>query len=126
MELPGRMMEFPLTLTHFLDRAERLFPSNEVVSRRADGAIHRYRYGDFCRRTRRLAGALEKLGIRRGERVATLCWNHERHLEAYFAIPCMGAVLHTLNLRLHPTELGFIARHAEDAAVIVDRSLLPL
>ncbi len=123
---PGRMMDYPLTLTHLLERARRFFPRGEVVSRAPDGSIHRYTYTDFYARTCRLAGALTKLGVKPGDKVATLCWNHYRHLEAYFAAPCMGAVLHTLNLRLHPNEIGYIARHAEDKVVIVDRSLLPL
>jgi fatty-acyl-CoA synthase len=124
--LRGRMMDFPLTLTHFLDRAGSFFPKSEVVSRRPDGSLHRYTYADFHRRAARLAGALARLGVKDGDRVATLCWNHNAHLEAYFAIPCMGAVLHTLNLRLHPREIAHIARHAEDSVLIVDRSLLPL
>ncbi|MBM4362794.1 MAG: long-chain fatty acid--CoA ligase [Deltaproteobacteria bacterium] len=124
--LPGLMMDAPLTLTHFLHRAERLFPTREVVSRRPDGSLHRYTYADFHRRAARLANLLERLGVRRGDRVATLCWNHHQHLEAYFAVPCLGAVLHTLNVRLHPGELAYIARHAEDRVLIVDRSLLPL
>jgi fatty-acyl-CoA synthase len=122
----GRMMEFPLSLTHFLDRAERFFPHGEIVTRLADGSLHRHTYGDFARRTRRLASALTKLGVQKGDRVATLGWNHYRHLETYFAAPCMGATLHTLNLRLHPDEIGYIARHAEDKVVIVDASLFPL
>ena len=78
------------------------------------------------RRARQLAVALRELGLERGDRVATLCWNHHQHLEAYFGIPCGGFVLHTLNLRLHPNDLAYIANHAGDRAVIVDRSLLPL
>jgi fatty-acyl-CoA synthase len=123
---PGRMMDFPLTLTHFLDRARAFFPRSEIVSRRADGSIHRYTYGDYHARVCRLAGALQKLGVKPGDRVATLAWNHHRHMELYFAVPGMGAVLHTLNLRLHPDDLGYIADHAEDTVVFVDASLLPL
>src|SRR2546430_2512399 len=78
------------------------------------------------RRAKQLAVALQKLGLERGDRVATLCWNHYQHHEAYFGIPCGGFVLHTLNLRLHPNDLAYIASHAGDRAVIVDRSLLPL
>ncbi len=122
----ARMMDFPLTLTHIFERARRYFPKGEVVSRLADGSIHRTTYGVIAKRTLLLASALEKLGVKRGDRVATFAWNHSRHLEAYFAIPCMGATLHTLNLRLHPDEVGYIARHAEDKIVIVDESLLPL
>jgi fatty-acyl-CoA synthase len=120
------MMDFPLTLTHFFDRARQFFPSGEIVSRLADGSLHRTNYGAFAKRALLLASALQKLGVKPGDRVATFAWNHSRHLEAYFAIPCMGATLHTLNLRLHPDEVGYIARHAEDKIVIVDESLLPL
>src|SRR5207244_3996941 len=77
-------------------------------------------------RARALAVGLQELGLQRGDRVATLCWNHYQHLEAYFGIPCAGLVLHTLNLRLHPNDLAYIATHAGDRAVIVDRSLVPL
>ena len=124
--LTGRMMDFPLTLTHFLDRARTYFGASAIVSRQPDKSLHRSTYADFSRRTRQLAEALVRLGVQPGERVASLCWNHTRHLELYFAVPCMGAVLHTLNLRLHPNDLGYIARHAEDRVVVVDRSLLPL
>jgi fatty-acyl-CoA synthase len=124
--LAGRMMDFPLTLTHILDRAATFFGNTDIVSRRSDGSIHRATYADFHRRASKLAGALARLDVKPGDRVGTLCWNHGAHLEAYFGIPSMGAVLHTLNLRLHPNDLGFIARHAEDKVVIVDESLLPL
>jgi fatty-acyl-CoA synthase len=124
--LSGRMMDFPLTVTHILERARTLFPRTEVVSRRADRSLERVRYGDFHRRVSRLANALARLGVRPGDRVATLAWNHARHLELYFAVPAYGAVLHTLNLRLHPSEIAYIANHAEDRFVFVDRCLLPL
>jgi len=123
---PGRMMPFPLTLTHLLDRARRHYPDREVVSRAPDGSIHRHTWGHVHARSCQLAHALARLGVRPGDRVGTLAWNHHRHLEAYFAVPMMGAVVHTLNLRLHPSELAYIARHAEDSVVLVDRSLLPL
>jgi fatty-acyl-CoA synthase len=122
----GRMMDFPLTLTHLLERARRFFPKTEVVSRAPDGSIHRHTWGQVYERTAKLAHALARLGVKPGDRVATLAWNHHRHLEAYFAAPMMGAVVHTLNLRLHPSEIAFIARHAEDSIVLVDRSLVPL
>jgi fatty-acyl-CoA synthase len=124
--MPGTMMDFPLTLTHVLQRARRYFPDVAIVSRAPDGALHRHSWAQIYGRAAQLAHALERLGVRRGDRVATLAWNHHRHLEAYFAVPMMGAVVHTLNLRLHPTELGYIARHAEDSVVLVDASLLPL
>src|ERR1700677_715403 len=124
--LAGRMMDFPLTLTHLLERARTLFGGTEIVSRRTDRSLHRTTYGDLYRRTSRLANALARLGAKPGDRVATLAWNHARHLELYFGAPCSGAVLHTLNLRLHPSEIGYIANHAEDRFLFVDRSLLPL
>src|SRR6185437_16774084 len=89
-------------------------------------SIHRYTYGDFAKRTKKLAVALQKLGIKQGDRVATLSWNHYQHLEAYFAIPCMGAIVHPLNIRLNPDDLSYIAGHAEDKILIVDQVLLPL
>ncbi|HVH51204.1 MAG TPA: long-chain fatty acid--CoA ligase, partial [Gaiellaceae bacterium] len=91
-----------------------------------DKSFHRTTYAETMKRSRQLGAALQKLGLERGDRVATLCWNHSQHHEAYFGIPCSGFVLHTLNLRLHPTDLAYIADHAGDRAVIVDRSLLPL
>jgi fatty-acyl-CoA synthase len=122
----GLMMDYPLTVTHFLERAQRFFPGSEVVSRLPDGSIHRQSYAELGRRAAQLGGVLAALGVQHGDRVATLCWNHYRHLELYLAAPCYGAVLHTLNLRLHPNELAYIARHAEDSVVFCDRSLLPL
>jgi fatty-acyl-CoA synthase len=124
--LAGRMMDFPLTLTHFLEHAKTFYGRSEIVSRWPNRSISRVTYAQFYERTRKLASTLTRLGVHPGDRVATLCWNHLPHLEAYFAVPAMGAVLHTLNLRLHPNELGYIANHAEDRIVIVDRSLLPL
>jgi fatty-acyl-CoA synthase len=122
----GLMMDFPLTLAAIFRRAEQVFPRREIVTRRHDRSLHRYRYRDFADRTRRLATALQRLGIRPGDRVATLGWNHHQHLEAYFGIPLMGGVLHTLNLRLLPDELAFIVNDAGDRAVLVDETLLPL
>jgi fatty-acyl-CoA synthase len=124
--MPGLMMDYPLTLSTLFRRAESLYSDREVVTRLADKSIRRTTYGDFAVRARRLARALCALGIRPGDRVATLGWNHSQHLEAYFGIPLAGAVLHTLNLRLHPDELAYIIKHAEDRAVLVDESLLPL
>src|SRR3989442_15395968 len=124
--MTGLMMDYPLTLSTIFRRGETLFRGREIVTRLPDKSLHRYTFGDFAARTRRLAGALCGLGIRPGDRVATLGWNHSQHLEAYFGIPLSGAVLHTLNLRLHPDELAFIIKHAEDRAVLVDESLLPL
>ena len=122
----GLMMDFPLTLSAIFRRAEQLFGRREIVSRRPDKSLHRYTIAEWAVRTRRLGRALEDLGIRPGDRVATLGWNHGAHLEAYFGIPLVGGVLHTLNLRLHPSELAYIVNHAQDRAVIVDETLLPL
>ena len=121
----GLMMDYPLTLQHFLDRAERLFPDKEIVTRTKEGA-HRYRYRDYCARTNRLAHVLAQLGVKPGDRVGTLCWNTHQHLELYFAITCSGAVIHTLNLRLSCDDLAFIINHAEDQVIFVDESLLPI
>ena len=104
--MQSTMMDFPLTLAHVLTRAGTLFSAAEIVSRRPDKTLHRYHYRDFHRRALALGGALQAAGLKKGERVATLMWNHYAHLEAYFAIPCAGGVLHTLNLRLHPDDIG--------------------
>ena len=123
--LNGLMMdEYPLSLTSVVERAERLSASRKVVSRRPDGEIHRTTIGECAARARRLGSGLVELGVGDGDRVATLMWNQPEHLEAYFAIPSTGAVIHTLNPRLHPDELSFIVDDAEDFAIIVDESLL--
>ena len=123
--LSGLMMDdFPLSLTAVVERAGRFSASREVVSRRPDGSIHRGTLGRCVERARLLGSALAKLGIGDGDRVATLMWNQPEHLEAYFAVPSMGAVIHTLNPRLHGDELGFIVGDAEDRAIVVDESLL--
>ena len=124
--MQSTMMDFPLTLTHLLKRAGQLFGGSEIVSRLPDRSLHRHSYRDFQRRALALGGALQALGLGRGDRVATLMWNHYAHLEAYFAIPCAGLVLHTLNLRLHPDDIAYIANHAGDRVLIVDDVLLPL
>jgi acyl-CoA synthetase (AMP-forming)/AMP-acid ligase II len=124
--MDGLMMDYKLTLPTILRRAETYFGGKEVVTRLPDKSFHRYTYADMARRAKQLAVALDKLGLQRGERVGTLCWNHYQHLEAYFGIPCGGFVLHTLNLRLHPNDIGFIALNANDRALIVDASLMPL
>jgi fatty-acyl-CoA synthase len=124
--MDGLMMNYQLTLPTILRRAESLFGKKEIVSRLPDKTIHRYAYREFALRAKKLSEALAKLGVRPGDRVATLCWNHYQHLEAYFAIPCMGAVLHTLNLRLSPDDLAYIVNHADDKIIIVDEVLLPL
>jgi fatty-acyl-CoA synthase len=124
--MQGTMMNYPLTLAHTLERAGKVFPEVEILSRLPDRSLHRYTYADFYRRARALAEALQKAGLRSGDRVATLMWNHYAHLEAYFGIPVAGGVLQTLNLRLAPPDLAYIANHAEDRFLIVDDILLPL
>jgi fatty-acyl-CoA synthase len=123
----GLMMDdHPLTLTTVLRRAGHITADGEVVSRAPDGQVHRTTYGAVVARARRLAGALRKLGVQPGDRVATLLWNQPEHLELYFAVPGMGAVLHTLNPRLHPDELAFIVDDAQDKVLVVDEALVGL
>lgn len=122
--MQGQMMDYQLTLRPVLERAKRLFPGKEIVTK-AGPSLERYTYEQMTERVARLANALEKLGIRRGDRVATFAWNNSRHLEIYFAVPCMGAVLHPINLRLPGDQIAFIANHAEDQVLFVDPSLLP-
>jgi len=121
----GTMMDFPLTLPVILERSGKLFHRVEIVSRRPDRTIVRTTYGDFYKRARRLAHALTKLGLRPGDRVASMMWNHAGHLEAFFGVPCAGGILHTLNLRLHPHEIAAIVKHAEDRFLLIDDVLLP-
>src|SRR5258708_31052035 len=97
----------------------------EIVLRARERSGVRTCYGDFYRRARRLASALPKLGLRPGERVASMMWNHAGHLEAFFGVPCAGGILHTLNLRLHPHEIAAIAKHAGDRFLLLDDALLP-
>jgi fatty-acyl-CoA synthase len=124
--MQSTMMDVPLSLNHLLERAGKLFAGNELVSRLPDKSLRRQTYGEFYRRTRALACALQKLGMRKGDRVATLCWNHHAHLECYFGIPAAGGVMHTLNLRLSPDEIGWIAGNAQDRFLVIDDVLLPL
>ena len=120
------MMDVPLTLDRVADRAERWMGNVEIVSRRPDRSVTRTTYGAVIGRARQLARGLVGAGCARGERIATLMWNHSEHLEAYFGIPLAGCVIHTLNLRLHPDEIAYIANDGGDTTVIVDDVLLPL
>src|SRR5262252_283623 len=122
----GTMMDFPLTLKTVLERAEKQFPKVEILSRKPDRSVVRTNYRAFTERARRLASAFTRLGLRRGDRVASMMWNHCGHLEAFFGVPCAGGILHTLNLRLHADEIAAIARHAGDRFLIVDDVLLPV
>ena len=124
--MTGLMMDYPLTLTHILERSARIYPGREIVSRLPDGSMFRYTYRDFHQRVHRLAHALRGLGVETGDRIGTLCWNSSRHLELYFAVPCAGYVLHTLNLRLAAEQLAYVINHAEDRIIFVDAALLPI
>ena len=122
----GTMQDRPLVLSHFFDRAEKLFAHKEIVTGTADGGRRRRTYGEWAERTRRLAGAFDRLGLSEDARIGTFCWNTDNHLELYFAAPCSGRVLHTLNIRLFPEQLTYIVNHAEDEVIFIDRSLLGL
>ncbi len=119
-------MDFQLTLPHLLRRVETYFGDKEIATRLPDKSFHHYTYRDMTRRAKQLAVGLAGLGLERGDRVATLAWNHYQHMECYLGISCGGFVLHTLNLRLHPSDIGYVAKHAGDRVLVVDRSLLPL
>ncbi len=122
--LQGLMMDYPLVLGAILRRARRVSGGVEVVSRREDGSLARGTYGAVCARVARLMNALRALGVQPGERVGTFAWNSQRHLELYFAIPCLGAVLHTINVRLAREQLAWIVEHAGDRVVFADACLL--
>jgi fatty-acyl-CoA synthase len=117
--------DHPLTLQHVLERMRRIYGDSQVATLTDDG-VERASFAEVCERVDRLCRALESLGVGEGDRVATFAWNSQRHLEAYFAAPCMGAVLHTLNIRLFEDQLTYIANHAKDKVVLVDDSLVPL
>jgi fatty-acyl-CoA synthase len=124
--MQGLMMKRELLLSEFLERANKLYPKREIVTRMPafGGGIHRYTYAEATERTKRLANALTGLGVKGGDRVGTFAWNHHRHFEAYFAIPGIGAICHTLNIRLFPDQLIYIANHAADKVVLIDECLL--
>ncbi len=119
------MMNYPLLLKSLLERAEKYFPKKQIISRTASG-MFRFTYKEYGTRTRKLSSALAKLGVKQGDRVGTFAWNHHWHLEAYFAIPCMGAVLHTINIRLFPAQIAFIIRNAGDKILLIDEEFIPV
>ena len=119
------MQDVPLSIVHLFERAERYFPHKGIVTATGEGRV-RETYGEWADRTRRLGGVLDQLDISADGRVATFGWNTARHLELYFAAPCTGRVLHTLNIRLFPEQLTYIVNHADDEVIFVDRSLLAL
>jgi 3-(methylthio)propionyl---CoA ligase len=126
MPLLGQMMQQPLLISSLLVHAERHHGEQQIVSRRVEGDIHRQTFRDLAARSRRMANALATLGVKPGDRVATLAWNGYRHMELYYAVSGSGAVLHTLNPRLHPDQLAYIADHAEDQVLCFDLTFLPL
>lgn len=119
------MMEYPLLVRRFLERSSVFSAEKEIVTREGD-ATHRQTYADLTKRSTRLSNALAGLGVGRGDRVGTFAWNHYRHLEAYFAVPTMGAVLHTINIRLFVEDLVYIINHAADKVILVDPDLVPI
>ncbi|MGQ0824565.1 MAG: long-chain fatty acid--CoA ligase [Actinomycetota bacterium] len=123
--MTSTMQDFPLTITSILRHGRRVYGGSECVTW-TDAGARRASFAEVADNADRLAAALTKLGIRSSERVATFCWNTQEHLEAYFAIPCIGAVLHTLNIRLFPEQLAYVINHAQDKIVIVDDSLVPV
>jgi fatty-acyl-CoA synthase len=124
--LQGLMQDdFQLTLHHPLHRMRSVHPHAEVITL-TDGAIVRASYGQIAARVDRLARALGQLGVEPGDRIGTFAWNNQRHFELYMAVPCVGAVLHTLNIRLFAEQLTYIVNHAKDEVIFVDESLVPL
>ncbi len=124
--MQGLMMDVPLLISGLLQHADRHHADTEIVSKTVDGSVHRYTYRDAHARARKLAGALQRLGVQPGERIATLAWNSYRHFEIYYAVAGSGAVIHTINPRLFPDQITYIANHAEDRYVFFDLSFAPL
>ena len=124
--MQGSMMQMPLLISSLLAHAERHHPEQEIVSRRVEGDIHRTTYKELAARVRRLAKALEGRGLKQSDRIATLAWNGYRHLELYYAVSGAGAIIHTINPRLHPDQVTYIADHAEDTTLFFDLTFLPL
>lgn len=122
----GQMMQLPLLISSLIVHAERHHGDQEIVSRRVEGDIHRTTYRELAARARRMANALAGLGVKTSDRVATLAWNGYRHMELYYAVSGSGAVLHTINPRLHPDQVVYIADHAEDQVLFFDLTFLPL
>ena len=119
------MQDGPLTISALFHHGEAVYPGSQVATLEQDG-VRRASFAEVAGRARRLAAALRALGIRPGDRVGTFAWNTQEHLEAYLAVPSCGAVLHTINIRLHPEEIAYLVNHARDRVLIVDASLVPL
>jgi fatty-acyl-CoA synthase len=124
--MQGLMMDQPLLISGLIQHAERHHGATEIVSKTVEGGIHRYTYRDAHQRARRLANALKKLGVGMHDRVATLAWNGFRHYEIYYAVAGSGAIIHTINPRLFPEQIAYIANHAEDKVVFYDTTFAPL
>ena len=122
----GQMMNVPLLISAQIEFAARFHNSVEIITRTVEGPIHRSTWGEVARRTRKLANALEQMGIKRGDRIATIAWNTHRHLEVYFAVSSLGAVLHTINPRLPLDQLRYVVDHAEDTALFFDTTFTKL
>ena len=122
----GQMMDIPLMISSLLVHADRNHGDAEIVTRTVEGPIHRYTYREAHTRTRKAANMLKKLGIEHGDRVATLAWNTHRHFELYFSVSGVGAVIHTINPRLHPEQVAWIANHAGDRLMCFDTTFAPI
>src|SRR5262245_8498367 len=124
--MQGLMMEYPLTLTKFHERSRRLVAQTTLATRVPGGPLCRYTYADFATRVEQLAGGLAALGVQPGDRVGTFAWNTHHHMEAYWAVPLMGAVLHTVNFRLSPQDIAYIVNHGGDSVLLIGASVWPL
>ena len=122
----GLMQDCPLLISSLIEHANAVHPAGEIVSRTVEGPIHRCTYGDIHRRAKQMAGALTALGVKPGDRIATLAWNGYRHMELYYGVSGMGAVLHTINPRLFPEQIVYIANHAEDQYLFFDLTFAPI
>ena len=122
----GLMMQKQLLISSLIVHADRHHGDTEIVSRRVEGDIHRYTFRDCHRRARQMASALTSLGVKPSDRIGTLAWNGYRHLELYYGVSGMGAILHTINPRLHEDQVAYIANHAEDQYIFFDLTFLPL
>src|SRR2546422_7339780 len=116
----GLMMDMPLLISGLIAHADRHHGDTEIVSKTVDGSVHRYTYRDAHARARKLAGALQRLGVRPGERIATLAWNSYRHFEIYYAVAGSGAVIHTINPRLFPAPITCLANQTQAKHVFFD------
>jgi len=121
----GLMQDRPLLITNIMEYAATMHGDGEVITRAIEGGIHRTNYGEITRRAARMAHALTNLGVGQGDCISTLAWNSYRHLELYMSIPCMGAILNTVNPRLFPEQISYILNHAEAKILFLDLTFLP-